>query len=232
MAPAPEADAALAPALRRAEPRGPRALSKPDPGAALALAVHACMLEAGFNPHPPADGPRPATPDAPPPGWDKAFPDEWVFEYTHPGKAEKFVLHCSLQRASGRMLAVASEGGALGNRHMLGLQLANYVPGGAAALDADGWDRAVVKQAAILDMVSRHVTHPLLAMAADMPAGAPSGPLLGPERGAGWLDAWLPPPGTPQRRHVVAAATIVAAAAAVGVAALVARRRRGGGPAW
>lgn len=35
--------------MQRAEPRGPRALAKADPGSALALAAHCCMLEAGFE---------------------------------------------------------------------------------------------------------------------------------------------------------------------------------------
>jgi hypothetical protein len=35
--------------LQRAEPRGPRGLAKPDPGAALALAAHCCMIEHGFK---------------------------------------------------------------------------------------------------------------------------------------------------------------------------------------
>mgnify|MGYP001811204606 FL=1 len=35
--------------MQRAEPRGPRALAKPDPGSALAFAAHCCMLEGGFQ---------------------------------------------------------------------------------------------------------------------------------------------------------------------------------------
>jgi len=42
-------DEPLLDTLQRAEPRGPRGLSRPDPGAALALAAHCCMIEAGFK---------------------------------------------------------------------------------------------------------------------------------------------------------------------------------------
>jgi hypothetical protein len=42
-------DEPLTPVLARAEPRGPRALVSRDPGAALALAAHCCMLDAGFQ---------------------------------------------------------------------------------------------------------------------------------------------------------------------------------------
>jgi hypothetical protein len=113
---------------------------------------------------------------------------------------------------------------------MLGLQLDKYVPGGAAALDAPGWAGAVARQGAMLSMFTDHVAAPLLAAAHDAPAPAHSGPLLMPEGALGWLEAWLPPAGSPQRRHVVAAATVAAAVAAVAAAALYARHRaRGGG---
>jgi hypothetical protein len=45
---APRDDRLLA-TLKAAEPRGPKGLAKADPGAALALAAHCCMLECGFQ---------------------------------------------------------------------------------------------------------------------------------------------------------------------------------------
>ncbi|KAI8473003.1 MAG: hypothetical protein J3K34DRAFT_196154 [Monoraphidium minutum] len=228
---APQQDDRLLPLLQAAEPRGPRALAKPDPGAALALAAHCCMLEAGFEVCPPAAGegaPR-ATRASPAAGWDRRFPDEWVFEYTHPDKLGRFALHCSLQRASGRMLASAMETGAPRNHHMLGLQLQNYVPGGAAAFDGPGWAGVVARQGAVLVMIEEHVAGPLLAMASDLPESAPSAPLMqaGGAAPRGW-GAWLPPPGSAERRYVLAAAAVAAAALAAG-AVLTARRRRAGG---
>lgn len=129
-----EQDEPLLTLLRRAEPRGPRGIASRDRGAVLALAAHCCMLDAGFRvQRADLNAPAPPTPEAPCPGWEKAFPDEWVINYTHPAKAARFVLHCSLQRASGRMLLAGMEAGAPNNKQMLGLQLDRYVPGGPSA---------------------------------------------------------------------------------------------------
>lgn len=64
----------------------------------------------------------------PPLGWHGAYPDEWVFFYTKDGKANKFVLHCSLQASTRRMFVRANEEGNPENIQALGLQLDKYVP--------------------------------------------------------------------------------------------------------
>lgn len=245
---APE-DNRLLDALRRAEPRGPRGLAKRDPGAALALAAHCCMLESGFQVDASKGGAQPPSRHSPAPGWDKQFPDEWVFEYTHPRKDGRFALHCSLQRVSGRMLVSGMEVGAPKNRHMLGLMLSNYVAGGPGSLDTPDWSGVIARQGTISDMFKQHVAEPLLAMASDHSASAPGGrpavleeqpseaerrlKAAGGGRAGGWaaaLDAWLPPAGSAERRHVLAAASVLTAAGVVAVAAVaVAHRRRAGG---
>jgi len=137
----------IAELLFKAAPGGPKAAlgADGDPAAALALAVHALFVEAGFRPvRGPALAPAAASPSAsfddgggsgwgagkaarrapssssssapssyaPPPGWRArpGAPDEWLLRYTCRGKAPAaFVVHLSLQRATGRMLVRASE---------------------------------------------------------------------------------------------------------------------------
>jgi len=114
------------------------------------------------------------------------------------------------------------------NQQMLGLQLPNYVPGAAPALDAAGWTGVVVKQRALLGMFNEHLTTPLLAMASEPTPSAPSGPLLQTDGDGGGGVWWLPPAGSAERRIVFAAASVVGAALAVGAVALVVRQRRVG----
>lgn len=109
---------------------------------------------------------------------------------------------------------------------MLGLQLANYIPGGEESLNRADWAGVISRQGPMLDMVTQFVAQPVLAMAGDLPETAPSAPLLLPEEGK-LGRSWLPPPGSPQRLYLLAALTAGVAVAA-GVAVVVVRRRRGG----
>lgn len=106
-------------------------LAVPKPGyiaasggaAALALALHCLMTRDGFTVEGATAGLGQKRPSSytPPADWNGKFQDEWVFTYTKDGKANKFVLHCSLQAASNRMYIHCSELGNLGNVHVLGL---------------------------------------------------------------------------------------------------------------
>eukprot|EP00878_Enallax_costatus_P017921 GHUV01018843.1.p2 GENE.GHUV01018843.1~~GHUV01018843.1.p2 ORF type:complete len:118 (+),score=34.14 GHUV01018843.1:902-1255(+) len=105
-------------ALAQAVPAGPSGLPEPDPGAVLALACHCIMVDAGLRCTLP--GVDPGDRWAPPPRWAVQFKDEWVFKYSMSGKRNTLALHCSLQRASGRMLVHTVEVNNDNNAHVSG----------------------------------------------------------------------------------------------------------------
>ncbi|KAG2495429.1 hypothetical protein HYH03_006376 [Edaphochlamys debaryana] len=188
------------------------------------------MVEAGF--HLAGDG-RASKGDAkyvPPKDWNGMYLDQWIFEYTTPGKANKFTLHCSLQNKSKRMYIHASEDSNPTNVCVLGLQLDNYVPNPAllkagwtaAAGDAgdaagNGGSFAVVHCLKMKSLFTEYVITPLLANAEEQqvaPAGdeGAGGALAGMGAAAreGWA-AWL------SSRQGTVAMAAGAAAVAVGV---------------
>ncbi|KAF8065820.1 hypothetical protein HT031_002880 [Scenedesmus sp. PABB004] len=193
-----------------------------DPRAPPRRAAPQCVLPSG----------APAAARWPPPaGWAAEFADEWVFRYAAPGKASTLVLHCSLQRATGRMLVHTLEAGnEQRNHHMLGLYLPKYVPPGAAALlGGAAWAGVVAHGDALAGMMADHVIAPLLDAAEDLPPGAGADAAGwadgGGSRRAGWA-AWLP--GGGGASYVLPA--VVATAVALSVVAYVVAARRRAGP--
>ncbi len=104
--------------LRKAAPGGPATIPGADPGAALALALHCIFTEAGLETAA-VNGVMPKHRYTPPPGWHGTYKDEWVFKYNAPGKANQLVLHCSLQRQTGRMFINATETDNLANNNQV-----------------------------------------------------------------------------------------------------------------
>lgn len=159
--------------LALAEPKGPAGLPSPDPGAVLALACHVVMVHAGLQSTLPS-GAHPANKYAPRANWTREFKDEWRFSYAAPGcKRNSLLLHCSLQRASGRMLVHAVELGNPTNDHLLGLLLPKYVPDDTQ-LSQPSWAGVVHNTDALVPMLRQHILEPLLEAAVDAPPGEAS----------------------------------------------------------
>ncbi|KAF6250677.1 hypothetical protein COO60DRAFT_1705555 [Scenedesmus sp. NREL 46B-D3] len=152
-------------ALSLAEPRGPSGLPEPDAGAVLALACHCVMVDNGFVCMRPNG--NASSKWVPQPRWSVELKDEWVFRYSMPGKRNTLVLHCSLQRASGRMLAHTIEAGNERNSHLLGLMLEKYVPA-AAKLGSSSWEGVLQHSDALVPMMQQHLLSPLLEAAEDV----------------------------------------------------------------
>ena len=86
------------------------------------------------------------------------------------GCANVFVLHCSLQAATGKVFVHAREQGNSRNVQCLGLLLRKYIPEPAPARPA--W-QGLPKQAEALDeMFAEYITQPLLASAVPGQVGA------------------------------------------------------------
>lgn len=153
-------------ALALAEPRGPGGLGEPDAGAVLALACHCVMVDNGFLCTRPS-GDDASNKWAPQPRWSVELKDEWVFRYSMPGKRNTLVLHCSLQRASGRMLAHTIEAGNERNSHLLGLMVEKYVPD-AAKLGSRSWEGVLQHSEALVPMMQQHLLSPLREAAEDV----------------------------------------------------------------
>lgn len=77
-----------------------------------------------------------------------------MFFYTKDGKANKFVLHCSLQASSKRMFVQALEENNPGNIHNLGLQLDKYVPD-PSRLKSSNWASVLANEHDLNDFFSR-----------------------------------------------------------------------------
>ncbi|KAF6255170.1 hypothetical protein COO60DRAFT_1641800 [Scenedesmus sp. NREL 46B-D3] len=155
-----------------AEPRGPSSLPEPDAGAVLALACHCVMVNNGFVCMRPNG--NASSKWVPQPRWSVELKDEWVFRYSMPGKRNTLVLHCSLQRASGRMLAHTIEAGNERNSHV------SAAEGGSAGPDAgevcagrrQAWQQqleGVLQHSdALVPMMQQHLLSPLLEAAEDV----------------------------------------------------------------
>ena len=139
--------------------------------------------------------------------WNTRFTDEWVFEFTryavngdvHPlcsviditqdaidaawvcrrGCANTFVLHCSLQAASGKMFVHAREAGGSANAHCLGLLLSKYIPE-PGPLASSSWQGLPAEAEALEEMFATHIARPLIAAAVPGPVRAPECPPLLP----------------------------------------------------
>jgi hypothetical protein len=86
------------------------------------------------------------------------------------GCANIFVLHCSLQAATGKVFVHAREQGNSRNVQCLGLLLRKYIP--EPALARPTW-RGLPEQAEALgEMFAEYVARPLLASAVPGPVGA------------------------------------------------------------
>jgi hypothetical protein len=148
--------------LERACPN-PSILSS-NAGAVLSLALNCLMGEEGYT----LDDSNPPG-CAPPAGWHSKFKHEWVFSYTRPGKANKFVLHCSLQIQTNRMFVHASEPLNESNIQILGLSLDNYVPN-PEPLSSGRWEEGVVQRAdGLHEMFKQYITEPLTTFGVDLP---------------------------------------------------------------
>lgn len=138
-------------------------------GAVLALALHCLMVRDGFTPLgvPPE---RCHSTYTPPPGWNGAYKDEWVFHYTKDGFANTFTLHCSLQLKSGKMFVHASEENNLHNIQVMGFQLENYVAD-PLLLKRNDWDveGIVTNQQSMVAMFMKYITTPLIDCAEELP---------------------------------------------------------------
>lgn len=174
----------------------PAHIANSDGGAALALALHCLMVRDGFTVEEAASssGRRQRSSYAPPAEWNGRFSDEWVFSYTKDGKANKFVLHCSLQSASRRMYVHSSELGNLPNVQVLGLLVDNYVPD-AKRLKSNEWAGVLQQEGKLVEMFSAYITQPLTdnAEATCLSDSEPGSPLHREGQGRGWhLGSWLP----------------------------------------
>jgi hypothetical protein len=93
--------------------RGPALAPAPSAGQSPSASLDSAGWSAGKAAAAtgPSSSSSSSSPYAPPSGWcrHRAAPDEWVFRYTHRAKISPFVLHLSLQRATGRMLVRAAE---------------------------------------------------------------------------------------------------------------------------
>ncbi|KAK9837247.1 hypothetical protein WJX81_001383 [Elliptochloris bilobata] len=181
--------------LAQAAPRGPRSIKTEDGGALLALSLHCLMCQQGFTP-----ARRRLAED-----WNKRFTDEWVFEYRRAGCKNTFVLHCSLQAASGKMFVNLREDGNSSNTHCVGLLLSRYVK--RPALASPDWRGLPAEAEALEGMFTTYVTAPLLASAV-------------PSQGRGGYAASLPQwlaelPQVLHRREVYIPLAVVATAAVV-----------------
>ncbi|EFJ49940.1 hypothetical protein VOLCADRAFT_89453 [Volvox carteri f. nagariensis] len=126
--------------------------------------------------------------------WNGTLLDQWIFTYTKPGKARKFIFHCSLQARTKRMLIHCSEENYVNNICVLGLQLENYVPN-PEALKSNSWapiplnpgqeqapTSGVVRNAAkMAELLHQHIIAPLLQAAEDEQGPPPRTP-SSPER--------------------------------------------------
>ncbi|KAG2428808.1 hypothetical protein HXX76_011508 [Chlamydomonas incerta] len=222
-------DSKLAELLTKACPR-PAFLASTGGGPCLALSVHVLMVEAGFvlqtseanaiSRNSKLDGKY-----VPQKDWNGLYLDQWIFEYTKPGKARKFTVHLSLQAASKRMFVHCSEEANPANTCVLGLQLDNYVPE-PARLKTNSWEGVVVNAAKMKGLLTEYIMTPLLQNAEDqhMPpeeeneaqAQAAAGAGRGGSVGGGW-PGWL----------ADNQAYILAGVAAAAVALLVVAHRSG-----
>ncbi|GFR44513.1 hypothetical protein Agub_g5779, partial [Astrephomene gubernaculifera] len=171
--------------LEKACPR-PAYLASSHGGPVLALALHCRMIEAGFVLGTEAGAnPSPEARYMPHRNWNGDYLDQWVFEYTKPGKARKFTLHCSLQARSKRMYIHASEENNQGNTCVLGLQLDNYVPD-TAPLRSNRWTGVLREAAKMKALFTQYVTQPLTENAQDdQQPEAPAAPPQQQPAGAG-----------------------------------------------
>ena len=145
----------------------PALLANSGGGSVLSLALSCLMIKAGYVlDDQSGQGGIPGY--APPAGWHSKFKQEWVFSYTKPGKANKFVLHCSLQLQTNRMFVHASEPLNESNIQILGLALENYVPE-AEKLSSGSWDGVLQRADGLQEMFTQYITEPLTVFAVDAP---------------------------------------------------------------
>ncbi|KAG2449568.1 hypothetical protein HYH02_005101 [Chlamydomonas schloesseri] len=157
--------------------------------------------------------------------WNGLYLDQWIFDYTKPGKARKFTVHLSLQAASKRMFIHCSEEANPANTCVLGLQLDNYVPE-PSRLKSNSWEGVVENASKMKGLLTEYIITPLLQNAEDqhMPpeeeheaqAVAAAGVGRGGIARSGWA-GWLADNQT----------YLVAGVAAAAVAALVMAHRSG-----
>jgi hypothetical protein len=113
----------------------PAHIANADAAAVLALALHCLMVRDGFTVECEASAsgrtPQRRSSYAPPADWNGRFHDEWVFSYSKDGKANSFVLHCSLQvRGRGVGQAAAAAGRCLPVAAVVPAAAANWLAAG------------------------------------------------------------------------------------------------------
>lgn len=160
-------DGCLSSLLQQAVPTPCYLTTDAHGGDIISLSVHCIMVREGFAT---AERGQPATQSryAPPVGWRGVHQDEWVFEYTKQGKANRFVLHCSLQSQTGRMFIHASEANNKENVQVLGVSLSNYVVPNVS-LQTATWEQGVQQQAVLEEMVMQYIVQPLAQHAESVP---------------------------------------------------------------